>query len=248
MLYYIYDGSFSGLLTAIYEIYYRRQVPDQIVPAPTDGQLFIQPEDIVTDADKAARVYDAIHTKISAQALRNVYYAYLSEHRQAGIWILEYLRWGWKLGAKVDRYLTDERVHRIHRLARQVKGERHRMLGLVRFQRLNFNIYYAAMEPDYNLVELMAPHFARRLSDQNWIIHDLRRNLAAVYNQKEWFSTGFTLEHKLELEQEEQHYQRLWKQYYDSIAISSRANPRLQKQCMPQRYWKHLVEMDRSSQ
>ncbi|MDD3269852.1 MAG: DUF4130 domain-containing protein [Syntrophomonadaceae bacterium] len=26
------------------------------------------------------------------------------------------------------------------------------------------------------------------------------------------------------------------------MAISSRKNPRLQKQCMPERYWKHLVE------
>ena len=31
MLYYIYDGSFEGLLTAIYEAYYRRQHPDEIL-------------------------------------------------------------------------------------------------------------------------------------------------------------------------------------------------------------------------
>ncbi|MEN6391847.1 MAG: DUF4130 domain-containing protein, partial [Syntrophomonas sp.] len=70
----------------------------------------------------------------------------------------------------------------------------------------------------------------------------LRRDLAVVFNRREWVSTGFTLQQKLELEEDEQYYQRLWKQYYESIAIISRKNPRLQKQFMPERYWKHLVE------
>jgi len=40
MFYYTYDGTFNGLLTIIYEIYYRRQIPEQIVPAQnTDFQL-----------------------------------------------------------------------------------------------------------------------------------------------------------------------------------------------------------------
>lgn len=247
MLCYIYDGSFNGLLTAIYEIYYRRQIPQDIVPVgAANRQLFVWQEHIACDENKAVKVYDSIDAKISSRALRNAYYAYLSEHAQAGMWIYEYLRLGWKLGPKVDLHLTDERVDRIHRLSRKVKTERHRLLGLVRFQRCPMDIFYAAIEPDNNVVELLAPHFAERLSDQNWIIHDLGRDLAVVYNRKEWVSTGFTLNNKLELEQEEQYYQGLWKQYYDSIAISSRINPRLQKQCMPARYWKHLVEKNAS--
>lgn len=242
MLNYIYDGTFNGLLTAVYEIYYRRQVPQQITAYGADMQLFIRHEYIETDPVKADKVYEAIETKISTQAMRNAYFAYLSEHPEAGMWIYEYLRLGWKLGPKVDLHLTDERVHRIHLLSQKVRTEWHRLLGLVRFQRFKMDIYYAAIEPDHNIIELLAPHFVRRLSDQNWIIHDVSRDLAIVYNQKEWFSTTFTLDDKLEIEQEEAYYQRLWKQYYNSITITSRINPRLQKRCMPQRYWSHLVE------
>lgn len=245
MLFYTYDGSFNGLLTAIYEIYYRRRIPQEIVPAGSFNRLlFIQQEHIACNEDKAARVYEAIDSKISSRALRNAYCAYLSEHPRAGLWIYEYLRLGWKLGPRVDLHLTDERVHRVHQLRRKVKAEQHRLLGLVRFQRYQSDIYYAAIEPDHNVAELLAPHFAGRFADQNWIIHDLRRDLAVVFNRREWISTGFTLKHKLELEEDEQYYQRLWKQYYASIAIASRQNPRLQKQCMPERYWKHLVEMN----
>lgn len=243
MLCYTYDGSFNGLLTAIHEIYYRGEKPREIMPAGSSNmRLFVQQEYIACDEDKAARVYESIDSKISSGALRNAYCAYLSEHTQAGMWIYEYLRLGWKLGPRVDLHLTDERVHRVHQLRRKVKAEQHRLLGLVRFQRYQHNIYYAAIEPDHNVTELLAPHFANRLSDQKWIIHDLGRDLAVIFNGNEWVSTGFTLKQQLELEQDEQYYQRLWKQYYDSIAIASRKNPRLQKQCMPERYWKHLVE------
>lgn len=243
MICYTYDGSFNGLLTTIYEIYYRRRIPQEIVPASSSNmRFFVRQEHIVCDEARAARVYEAIDSKISSRALRNAYCVYLSEHPQAGMWIYEYLRLGWKLGPRVDLHLTDERVHRVHQLSRKVKMEQHRLLGLVRFQRCQMDLYYAAIEPDHNIAELLAPHFASRLSDQNWIIHDRRRDLAVVFNRKEWVATGFTLKQKLELEQDEQYYQRLWKQYYDSIAITSRKNPRLQKQCMPERYWKHLVE------
>lgn len=245
MLQFVYDGSFNGLLTAIYEIYYGKMVPDQLLVGGNETQqLFARQEVIATNEVNAGKVYDAIDSKICARSLRHTYYAYLSEHPEAGMWIFQYLHLGWKIGNKLDFLLSDERVQRIHRLSLKVARERHRLLGLLRFQLLKENIYYAAIEPDHNVVELLAPHFAARMSDQNWVIHDVRRDLAAIYNQEEWIATRFTLQQRLELAQEEDYYRELWKQYHQAISIKSRTNPRLQRQCMPQRYWKHLVEMN----
>ena len=42
---------------------------------------------------------------------------------------------------------------------------------------------------------------------------------------------------------EEKEYRRLWKNYFDNIAIRERTNPRCQRNFMPVRYWKHLTEM-----
>ncbi|MBQ2881820.1 MAG: DUF4130 domain-containing protein, partial [Clostridia bacterium] len=36
----------------------------------------------------------------------------------------------------------------------------------------------------------------------------------------------------------------LWKQYYRTVAISSRKNERLRRQYMPRRYWKYLIETE----
>jgi probable DNA metabolism protein len=37
-------------------------------------------------------------------------------------------------------------------------------------------------------------------------------------------------------------FTRLWQDYYKSIAIKERENPRLLRRCLPVRYWKNLPE------
>ena len=37
-------------------------------------------------------------------------------------------------------------------------------------------------------------------------------------------------------------FTRMWKSYYDTMAIKERLNPRLLRRCLPVRYWKHLPE------
>ncbi|MDK2809788.1 MAG: hypothetical protein PWR27_497 [Petroclostridium sp.] len=243
MLNYIYDGSFEGLLTAIYETYYRHEIPENILPEQNlQEQLLYKNVHIVTDIEKADKVYNSIREKISVSALQHVFYVFLSELAGAGTWIYQYLRFGWKVGREVDLYITDDRVLKIHTISRKVAVERHRMLGLIRFRYLEGDTYYAPIEPDYNIVGLVAPHFAKRFAGQNWIIHDVKRNLAAVYNQRGWIITDINVNSELNLEEKEKDYQTLWKQYFKSIAIESRVNPKLQRRCMPVRYWRYLVE------
>jgi probable DNA metabolism protein len=42
--------------------------------------------------------------------------------------------------------------------------------------------------------------------------------------------------------EDEKLFQEMWKTYFKSIAIKERINPKLHKQNMPVRYWKHLTE------
>ena len=245
MIYYIYDGTFEGLLTAIYEAYYNSEKPDYIVPIEDYQQdLFSQGVIIQTNFEKSNRVYQSIEEKISYQSLRNVFYAYLSELKGVGTLIYRYLQLGWKLGPSVNSHLSQDLVKQILQVSQKVATERHRMLGLIRFRKMQNDVYYASIEPDYNIVGLVAPHFAKRLADQNWLIHDLKRGFAAVFNQKEWVITELPASANLLYEENEHMYQQLWKQYYASITIENRKNSKLQRQFMPQRYWKHLIERE----
>jgi probable DNA metabolism protein len=149
---------------------------------------------------------------------------------------------GWKMGSKVDLNLADDTVFKVADTFRRVEHEVHKMLGFVRFQQVEGGIYYASISPDFNIVELLAPHFAERLSDQKWIIHDVRREIAALFNKGKWIMTEFTAEDIPRDTDEEKYYKRLWKEFFNTLAIPSRRNPRLQRRLMPRRYWEHLPE------
>ncbi|MDF2548254.1 MAG: hypothetical protein K0R93_3152 [Anaerosolibacter sp.] len=243
MIHYIYDGSFDGLLTCIYEAYYRKEAPEKILFQEDDQEnLLVRKVYIEQDKVKAEKVYAAIGAKISRNALKNVFYAFLSEQEDAGSLIYRYIHLGFKIGKAIDEHLSDDRVLDIYKTVQRVTKEKHLMLGLVRFRKLGENLYYAPITPDYQILGLLAPHFAKRIADQNWIIHDMGRNMAAVYNQKEWMITEMMLEKSVDIIEEERFYQQLWQQYFKSIAIKNRINPKLQKRYMPKRYWSNLVE------
>lgn len=244
MLTYLYDGSFEGLLTAIYEARYRNENPAEIISKTKFTlNLFSSPVDIATDTLKAEKVLTAVQEKISRQALHHIYYVFLADTRESGMLVYNYLNLGWHKGETLDLYLSDNRVLRVHELARKVGIEKHRLLGLIRFRDVGNEIFYAPIQPDHNIVGLLAPHFVKRLACQRWIIHDITRSLAAVYNKEEWDIIDFSLPKSYPLAPDEEiTYQTLWKSYFVNISITERTNLRLQKSFMPQRYWKWLVE------
>ncbi len=238
---YVTDGSFEGILTAVFEAYSNKEEPDTITLG-SDYQLSLGTEirEIATDAEKSDRVWRGIQSRISEKCLEDLYRAYLSEHPQAGLYIYRYVRLGLKLGRKVEGYLQHPDVQAIHDLSRRVASEVHLFLGLLRFRRLKNGIFYACYEPDSNITQLIAGHFAARLSDQPWIIHDKKRDVLALYNGVEVvFATGLP---PIAEEACDEEYEALWKQYFKAIAIESRRNPKLQRSFMPARYWKNLAE------
>lgn len=244
MIVYIYDGSFDGLLTCIYEAYYRHETPDDIVSMDRLENNFLYERYIIKkDSLKATKVYKSIEEKISSEALKRVFYVYLSELPGSGAAILNYLRLGYKVGANIDKNLANEDVLTMDKINLKVSRERHYMMGLLRFKMLENNILYANYEPQYNITGLIAPHFVSRISNENWIIHDIKRNIAALYNQKEWIIKELELEDELIIHEAEEDYQEMWKSYYQHISIAGRKNLRLKKNNMPMKYWKHLVEL-----
>jgi probable DNA metabolism protein len=80
------------------------------------------------------------------------------------------------------------------------------------------------------------------MADQNWIIHDLKRGIGAMYNKQRWVITKIEDINLPAFGEKELVFQELWKQYFKNISITNRLNPNLQKKIMPIRYWKHLIE------
>ncbi|MBZ9635440.1 TIGR03915 family putative DNA repair protein [Clostridium sp. FP1] len=242
MVRYIYDGSFDGFLSVIYDCYYSR-VPESI-ERESDYNFNILYEDIVigTDMAKSGKVYRAILEKISQDTLVYVYQAFLSEEHGIELNLFRYIQLGFKLGSKVNDFLTEETVNEVQKISRKVGFEAHRFLGLVRFQEFK-GILYAAIEPTHNIVELIGSHFSLRLKNEKWVIHDVKRKIGIVYENNEMILRDLKFEKLESHEEEELFYQNLWKAFHKSISIEERSNERLQMQHMPKKYWNNLTEV-----
>jgi len=240
---YLYDGSFEGILTAIYHAYYDEDDPVAILPDWEEGSNFLYTyKKIETDPNKWGKVYEAVVNKISHSAIKRIFNVYLSEYDDSGIIILRYLKSGFKIGSKIDDYQTNSAVRDLEEIYHKVRIEVHRFLGLARFKQLQNGIFYCQIEPDHNIIALMAPHFVSRIPSERWIIHDISRGVAVFYDTREWTIRFIDKPEGIVLNENEESYQDMWREYYKSATIQSRRNIRQKKSYMPVRYWKNLIE------
>ena len=247
MLILTYDGTFEGLLTTVYECYYQKLKPDDIqVEGEIEKDFVSRYLYISTEQEKADRVYQGIEKNISPQALQNCYYAFLSDGETKSIQIYRYIRLGFKRGRDIDSLLTSKPVGELQGLVQKVLREKHRMLGLTRFVELEGGILFGKIQPKYNILSLIAPHFAERLGPEQWMIHDEGRNLLVIGTAGKWLLREYNIEGERKVHKREALFQSLWKEFHQSIAIKDRKNLKLQQQFMPKRYWKNLTEMQGS--
>lgn len=248
MIDYIYDGTFEGLLTCIYHHYYSEKAAGIYRKETYQTSMLQGAVEVETEEDKASRVYDAIEKKISKYSLKCIFRAFLSSDPEKENKILNYVLLGFRKGPQTGSLHGNPVVHDIDVINKKVGAEQERMLQFVRFQVMNDNILYAEVEPEHDVIELVADHFAKRFSHDPLIIRDAGRNKAIIAFEGHWYvtpfdGTGLPDGGKLKLSEEEESYQKLWRTYFEHIAIMERKNPRCQRNFMPVRYWKHLTEM-----
>jgi probable DNA metabolism protein len=240
-----YDGSYPGLLTVLQRCFAWDQTPARIDrrEASQPG-LFSEVVAVPTDPDRADELLAAVRRRLSAKSARYLLHAWFSEAPGVELALYRYLALGWRLGHGLDDHLVHPAVAAVHRLADRVCREAHRLKGLARFRQTEDGLYYAPLEPDHFVLPLLAPHFAARLAGQRWLLHDRRRGRGVLCDGRSWVLAELELEDEPRFSDEERHWQALWRRFFTSAAIAERHNPRLQRQCMPMKYWKYLVEMN----
>lgn len=241
---FLYDGSFDGLLTGIYESFYSKVPPSGIYYAKDfDALLIDEIIHIETDEVKYKKVKNAIITKVDYSVLKNIYLVYLSNHKDKGIIILNYLKFAFKVGSKVHNFLNLEIVKLVDEIKRRINLEAHRYEGFIRFNLIDNKFLYSSIEPDNDILELIIKHFTSRFSNEYFIIHDIKREKALIYNINSYEIIDMTLDDYELLKDNKDEYSLLWKEYFKSTNIKERENPKLQKRMMPKRYWNHLPEI-----
>ncbi|MEO9075808.1 MAG: TIGR03915 family putative DNA repair protein, partial [Gelidibacter sp.] len=212
--------------------------------------LFGNTIEIISDLEKADRVWRGIKSKTSMTGSSRIFNAFLSEQSQIESLLLDYIQQVFKSPIPIDSDFSNETVLRVSQIAKSVGREKHRMEAFVRFKLTSDNIYFANIEPDFDVLPLISKHFERRYADQKWIIYDLKRHYGLFYDldkveimqlslPENFDPTKTTLEFFTASEIE---FQTLWQDYFESTNIASRKNMKLHIQHVPKRYWKYLSE------
>ena len=246
----IYDGSFNGFLTAVF-IGFEQRINQADIQRKGQIQngLFAETETIFTNVEKAKRVWNGIQNR-SSTAVKNIYFAFLSEKKGIEPLLYHYIQH--LMGSKENKVsdFSDDAVLKINQLAHKVGREKHRMEAFVRFQLTKDEIYFANIEPDFDVLPLISKHFRSRYADQQWIIYDVKRKYGLYYDLQgvELISLDLQDIHANSIKKndaftnEEYEYQELWGNYFQSTNIKSRINKKLHTQHVPKRYWKYLSE------
>lgn len=249
---YIFDGSYQGFLCCVFECFEMKEwhaLP--VAEGLFQPDIFLPERTIFTDIDKAQRIQKGLKTKFGKSLADDIFRSFLSEDPmawQASFYIMVEL---FKGKTDVLHNYGDTQVLYFHQTLKKVSRERHRMKAFIRFSKSNDGLYYALIEPDFNVLPLILSFFKNRYADQPWIIYDVKRNYGFYYDtvavseieidtseQKNLQSSSLTIA----LDERDELFKRLWQQYFKSTNIEARKNMKLHLQHVPKRYWKYLVE------
>ncbi|MXN93081.1 DUF4130 domain-containing protein [Flavobacterium sp. Sd200] len=255
MTIYIFDGSFEGLLTALFEFYNRKETAVQLVWDKLYQPVMLQETlEIINDETKAKRVWAGLQKKLSPEWQRMFYKTYLIENAQAFMDMFNFARYIFDSAPGAEKNFGNPHVIAISQWNKKASRESHRMKAFIRFQQTADGMYYCPIEPDFNVLPLIAYFFKNRYADQQWIIYDVKRHYGLYYNTHtveeityEFVADIDTKKINLPpalLDPKEELASILWKDYFNSTNIPARKNMKLHIQHVPKRYWKYLNEKE----
>ena len=256
----LYEPSFEGWLSAVYYVYEHKLQHDSTLQLIAQDcyvpSLISQAMNVDTDDDKAERVLVKLNKLLGRSGMRNILWGFLSEKDNIGTTLFQVAKYAIDYPSRsIMQDLGNLDVLELVQTVKSVGREKHRMEAFVRFEHTTDDIYFARVEPDFNVLPLIGEHFRQRYQDQHWAIYDLARGFGIYYDKSQSTPTRpATLQTITDVDdavlrnpasihsEDEQRYQQFWQGYFTNVNIKERKNTRLHKQYLPQRYWKYLSE------
>jgi len=251
-----YDGTLDGFLTCLDFLFPVSErirpsacgfPPDAVILHPgcvAEPDLFGETRFLASAPALAGRFRAYAVRAWGAEAFRCVEYAFRSGSADREALLLGFVR---TLAAGKDaKDISDRRVLDLRKELGRIAHEVHKMEGFVRFREIEGGGLIAEIEPDNDIVDLLAPHFMRRHPRDPWLIRDVRRGKAVFWDRR-----------MIRLAEDpadgtfpppagrgEKSVEGLWKLYFRTIEIRERRNPELQARLVPHRYRRHLPEFE----
>ena len=224
---------------------------------PDNYQLFYEYIHVETSAEKADKVARTIQRRLGSEFYDAILNAILSIvlakkndlDKADAVYHTLVLGLNTAAGTRAIHDLSNPYVHRLFTLSRATANEAHHLLGFLRFSELENGVLFSTIHPKNNALPILAEHFTDRLPQENFMIYDENRQLAAVHAAGKNFmlvdASGIDQELLKRTSEKESAYQKLWLTFFNHIAIQARINPKLQVQNIPKRFWGDTPELSR---
>lgn len=247
----IYDGTYEGWLTAVFEIYeFKFQDIAFAKNEASAALLFAENHFVITDVSKANRVLEGLKRRLSLEGFKGLYKAFLSDINQIEEIMFRFTQYLFSSSKNIEEDFGNNDVWNLRKATRLTRKEAHRMEAFIRFKLTKDQLYYAIVEPDCDVLPLIETHFKNRYADQRWLIYDVKRKYGIYYDLENVSTIELQFNPQANsskslteiCDEQEEFFQNLWRYYFSSVNIQSRKNMKLHIQHMPKRYWKHMIE------
>ena len=132
----------------------------------------------------------------------------------------------------------------MRKAVRHLEEEAHLLTGFVRFSELE-GVLAGEISPKNRVLPLLRPHFCGRYPQEQFLLYDKTHREALIHAPGRWSILPMEEFQMGRAGTEELQYRRMWRKFYDTIAIEGRENPRCRMTHMPKRYWDNMTEFQR---
>ena len=237
----VYDGSFEGFLSLVYEVYYKKLKPIKIYKTLPNEIIFEEILEIQTSEENSTKVLKAIKTKFPKPIVEKILNIFMCDSRAFEVALLEFIIIGFK-DTKQLFNINNSSVFYLSNLEKELFKNVHRMSGFTRFEELEDKTLYAKIESKFNVVYFLGRHFLKRFNNQNFIIHDINRKLVFVKMQNDYSIKEVAFFDEPNYSPNEEKFQKLWKSFFSGVTINERTNLKLQTQMVPLLYRTYMSE------
>lgn len=239
---FLYDGTYEGYLSAVFRAYLMRCEGNSMIRKRSFGLPLGGYTDVETSSEQSGRVA----VKLAQLEMDKVLYkAWLTSEDGIDDAILLCINRSIERGCSVCGEKNIPYVKWVCDAAGRTGNEAHRFQQFVRFIKASESpaVYVADIEPQYDILPMLGNHFSKRFPSQFFVIRDHRFKKSLVWDKVIWYITEDPDILALQI-CDNSDFGKMWKGYFEAVAIPWRKNKKLQAAFVPQRFRKYLTEFN----
>lgn len=247
---YLCTDSNVGIYSAIYDAW--KESRNEEVGIRFSGifnrTLFCEYRTVQEEERKIDAVMRLIQKNLGFNAYWDIYHALLSEHQERAEAVFHVMQKARKIGdsKKIMDLMTDPDVALVFELSRAVANEAHLFVEFIRFRELENGVMFSEISPKNRVLTCIGNHFTDRFPLENWMIYDKTYKEFLVHKKgQRWVlvtGEGINMEAVRKVSAAELEYEKLWKEFFETIAIKERTNPVCQMTHLPLRFRSDMCE------